>query len=321
MRRSPAAVRVARCLVRQDAAGTELIDFLERRFTYHSRAEWLALLAEGRVLLDGLPGSGLERLGVGSVIEYRCGDVPEPEVPRDIRIVHEDAEILVVDKPAGLPVHPAGRYYAHTLWSFLRERLPAGVHFVSRLDRETSGLLLVAKDAACARRYQALLACGGALKIYLAAVHGDFPDECVADGWLHADPESLIRKKRRFRREQSFGPGEQVAWTRFSCLARHGGLSLLRAELATGRTHQIRATLCSLGFPVVGDKIYGPDETLFLRFRDGSLSPDDLSLLRLPRQALHSWRLHIDEAPGVVRRWVCPPPEDMLKLFPGTVLS
>ena len=314
----PLGPRIARCRIRQNAGGTALLDFLVERFTYHTREAWLAALAASRVLRNGEPATGHEQLAEGDTIEYRCGDLPEPPVPHEFQIVHAEDDLLVIAKPPGLPVHPAGRYFAHTLWAFLREEGHADLHFLTRLDRETSGLLLAARTPAAAKHFQGLASQGRIAKTYLAAVEGEFPETLHASGWLHRDATSTIRKKRRFSPLQPHVPGEQTVETHFACLARRQGLSLLQAELITGRTHQIRATLCSLGFPVVGDKIYGRDETWFLRFRDGTLTEDDERALRLPHQALHSWRLSSPPSTAMAQQWTCPPPADFAALFPGT---
>ncbi len=309
--------RVVRCPIPGDAAGAVLLDFLVRRFTYHSRADWAGRLAAGRVELGGKPADGTEILVAGDVLDYHCGDIPEPPVPLEVQVVHEDDDLLVVAKPPGLPVHPAGHYFAHTLWGVLRARGYDSLHFLSRLDRETSGLLLVARNSAAAARYQRLAGEGGIGKTYLVAVEGDFPESLEATGWLEADSASVIRKKRRFSRIRPDAADAQDAATHFRCRCRHGGLSLVQAELVTGRTHQIRATLCSLGFPVVGDKIYGRDETWFLRFRSDSLTPADRAAMRLDHQALHAWRLTVrlpGQSPSV---WTAPPPDDLAALFPG----
>lgn len=308
--------RVVRCRLGHEAQGRDILDFLAERFTYHSRDAWAQLLAAGRVTLAGQAAAAGTLLAAGIVLEYHCGDLPEPPVPRDIEFVHEDEDLLVVAKPPGLPVHPAGHYFAHTLWALLRERGYDQLHFLSRLDRETSGLLLAAKTGEAAARYQQLAGDGRLDKTYLVAVEGEFPETLSACGWLTADTASVIRKKRRFVSEPPAAGDAQSAQTHFRRLACHDGLSLVQAELVTGRTHQIRATLCSLGFPVVGDKIYGRDETRFLRFRDGQLTAADEAELRLSNQALHAWKLAVRLPSGETQAWTCPPPADMAALFP-----
>jgi 23S rRNA-/tRNA-specific pseudouridylate synthase len=148
-------------------------------------------------------------------------------------------------------------------------------------------------------------------------VEGDFPEFLDATGWLGSDTASVIRKKRRFSWTRPESGDVQDAETHCQCLCRHGGLSLVQAVLVTGRTHQIRATMCSLGFPVVGDKIYGRDETWFLRFRDDTLTPADHAAMRLGHQALHAWQLTVRLPEHPQATWTSPLPEDVAALFPG----
>ena len=212
-------------------------------------------------------------------VSYVGFEETEPAVRLDYGVVYEDEALLVVDKPGNLPCHPGGRYFTQTLWHALSaERGGHPCHFVNRIDRETSGLVLIAKTAevaaACARQFAA----GTVDKGYLAAVYGDFPEEPMcADGVLRPDDKSPVRKKQRFiptgfsgvsaggSAGAVEGPGSRCR-TDFRLRKRAGGLSLVSATPMTGRLHQIRVSLLSLGYPVVGDKIYGPDDTLFIRF-------------------------------------------------------
>jgi RluA family pseudouridine synthase len=276
--------------------GTPLLSFLTNRFRYLDAAEWTAAIREGRLRVNGTTAEAEAALRAGDRVEFRMDDLPEPPVRTDYRVVFRDGHLLAVDKPGNLPCHPGGRYFRHTLWHLLRrdEGLEAP-RFLHRLDRETSGLVLVARTADAARAGQRLFVGGAIRKIYQVLVEGRFPAGTVrAEGRLAADAASPIRKRRRFIPRDSVHPESlpvadaQGCRTRFRRIAATESLSLLAAVPETGRSHQIRATLHALGFPVTGDKVYGVDETLFLRFIEDRLTAEDRTRLRLPRQALHA---------------------------------
>ncbi len=287
------------CVLIQPAqAGQRVLDFVSQRFTYLSRQAWQAELLAGRFLLNQSRAQAGNILATGDQLVYLMPALIEPPVARDYEVLHEDEELLVINKPAPLPCHPGGRFFRHTLWALLKEEHGLKTpRFINRLDRETSGLVLVAKNLAAARHCQAQFAERQVTKVYLVVVEGNFPEtprEIEAAGWLGSDPGSAIRKKQRLYLEKNeASPGAAPVRTTFRRLtsASNHHLSLLEARPHTGRCHQIRATLLSLGFPVVGDKLYGMDEQLFLRFQEDRLSVADHTLLRLPRQALHAARL------------------------------
>ncbi len=222
----------------------------------------------------------------------------------DFTIIAETADYAVVDKPPFLLVHPTKPDGPRTLWGELRNlfafELANGgqVSIVNRLDRETSGLVLVAKTAAAARRFGLLMQQQQIAKEYLAIVWGwpewdrtlaDFPlvrqgehghsaihlKQCVHS--LGASAQTEVRVERRFLRATTAGE-------RFS---------LVRALPLTGRTHQIRVHLAELGHPIVGDKIYGPNERCYLEFIETGWTPSLAERLLLPRHALHAARLQI----------------------------
>jgi 23S rRNA pseudouridine955/2504/2580 synthase/23S rRNA pseudouridine1911/1915/1917 synthase len=276
--------------VSRDKVGVPLLDFLAARFPFFPRADWHERLNRDSVLVNGRPAPPAYLLQFRDTIEYAGWDIPEPDVPRIIRIVHEDADLLVVDKPAGLPCHPGGRYRFHTVWAVLRAS--HGVSepiLVNRLDRETSGLMLVAKTRDVAARCQKQFAGRTVHKRYAVLVEGLFPSALRAVGHIVADEASPVCKRRIFLPEGDGTPPDgDWAATTFSLQSVHGPVSLITAEPETGRLHQIRATLAALGYPVVGDKLYGADPGIFLRFCDGRMTDDDRALLRMDRQALHA---------------------------------
>lgn len=275
--------RVIACRIDSRFAGMTALDFLEKRFTYRDRAGWLERIDAGELTLENEPLNPEDLLAVGMTLRYYPGDLPEPPVDASFRVVLEDQWLLIVDKSGDLPTHPAGIFYKNTLWYLLRERYGA-VHLVNRLDRETSGLLIVAKDPVTARK----MSKGGFYKEYLALVHGRFDHEIAANGFLTSDPTSIVRKKRRWVSELGASEKGESATTLFVPEAIGDTVSLVRAMPETGRMHQIRATLFSLGYPLLGDKLYGLDDSLYLKQRDDAITEADFERIGMRRQALHA---------------------------------
>lgn len=306
--------------VRTVDSGSVILNFLSRRFTYHDRNTWNSLILEGKVMLNNGPCLPDTVLCPEDTISYLVVEAPEPPVDMNYILLHEDEELIVVSKPGNLPCHPAGRYFKNTLWYLLSSRYGHGsIHFVNRIDRETSGLVLVAKTPSAAREFGRLFAEGTVIKRYLVAVFGEFPMQPLSvEGRIDRDLTSPVKKKQRFFTGGSHCPeipGARWCRTDFNRIWSNRGLSLLSAEPKTGRTHQIRATLFSLGYPVVGDKIYGPDDSIFLRFIDCRVTAADRDLLLLPRQALHAESLELlHPSTGCKMIWTAPLPDDMAGL-------
>lgn len=133
--------------IRVEDAGCTVLEFLSRRFTYHDRNRWETIIREGKICLNGKPPFPDTFLKPQDILAYVGFDETEPPVRIDYDILYEDEVLLVVNKPANLPCHPGGRYFKHTLWHLLTVRYdPAPLYFVNRIDRETSGMVLVAKS-------------------------------------------------------------------------------------------------------------------------------------------------------------------------------
>ncbi len=250
---------------------------------------------------------------------------PDPKVPSvgiGARIVYEDHRFLVIDKPANLLVHPTGPGRPETLWDELKRLLAyeivngAQICFINRLDRETSGLILIAKSRDSARQLGLMMANHRIQKIYIAIVFG-WP----AKETFNVD-EPLVRqgtvRPSKIWLKQTIDPDGSPAHTRFCVLNRFKRadrqFALVEARPKTGRTHQIRVHLSHAGYPIVGDKIYGPDESCYLEFIETDWTPSLEARLLLERQALHASGLSF-EFEGKHFQFESPLPSDMNRFF------
>ena len=256
------------------------------RFTYLTKDQWRQEILAGKLLLaDVVVTDPTMMLQGGEILAWDGSGIVEPEVDDRITILYTDEWFIAVNKTGNLPVHPSGRYFNNTLVTLLEDRCGCKIYPVHRIDRETSGVMLLAFDGKSAGALSESLAKGS--KEYLALVHGNFPDkEMVVDLPLGRDCESAVRKKQK-----AWAGGTQKALTRFRKILTAHDISLVRCFPETGRLHQIRAHLLAAGYPIVGDKLYGRDETIFLTFIRHGLTPELEERLVLPRSALHAARL------------------------------
>lgn len=223
-------------------------------------------------------------------------------------VVHDDPELLVLNKPALVVVHPSKAGPWSSVVGAAREftGLPR-LHLVFRLDRETSGVLVLAKTRALASRLQVAVQERRVTKLYLAIVHGEFAGEREVDVPIGPDLGSVVVAKRR----AAPAPEAVPARTRFCALACGGGYTVVAAQPLTGRTHQIRAHAEWLGHRIVGDKIYGPSPACFLEFIETGWTPSLARRLLLDRQALHCARVAFDVAGGPLV-FAAPPTADLV---------
>jgi 23S rRNA pseudouridine1911/1915/1917 synthase len=227
------------------------------------------------------------------------------EVPR--WIVYEDARLLVVNKPGDVVCHPSKAGPWSSLVGALREYsgLPT-VHLVFRLDRETSGIVVLAKDAKMASRLQTAMMERKVGKVYLGVLTGELAAPVTVDQPLGDDITSPV-----FVKSAVVAAGEgQPSVTHFTPLKTGGGFTLARIVTDTGRKHQIRAHAQWLGHSLVGDKIYGPDARLYLDFIDHGWTPQLAERLLLPRQALHCAEIDLRPA-GMEHVFTAPLTEDL----------
>lgn len=298
--------RVIKSIIGPDNNGKNILDWLRDRFTYLTREQWKSQIKNGHLTVNKKNAFCDSILKLNDEVEYIKRNVTEPEVNKNISKVYEDKDFLVINKPPLLPCHPGGKFFKNTLWYLLKKEYEY-FHFSTRLDRETSGLLLITKNKAAIKHIIGLQKEDKIYKIYLVLVHGSFADNLTASGFLRKSVKSRIRKKIEFSFSR-IDTDDIPCRTDFKKTGFKNNISLVQAKLYTGRTHQIRATLCSLGYPVVGDKIYGKDENLFLKFIADKLSDADREELILEHQALHSYSLSFPDINGEIINAVTDPP-------------
>ena len=305
--------RIVESVIGPEADGLRLDHYLRTRFTYRSRSAWCDAIRRGELRINGCEARAAKLLRTGDRLSFDPGAAGEPPVDENWTLLQENERYLAVAKPGQLPVHPSGRFFKHTLWYLLRRKY-GELHIVNRLDRETSGITIAAKDSGTAAILSSLFAGRGSTKKYIAFVFGAFPETLTADGFLSDDRKSEVRKKRRFTERPLYG--SESARTLFRLLGTDGTVSAVEAVPETGRLHQIRATLCSLGYPMVGDKLYGPDDTIFLRYIASEMTEEDRKKLLLDRQALHASELSF-VCPFTKRKilFKAPLPEDLSGLY------
>jgi len=294
--------------------GKSLVQFLSEKYTYYSQEEWKKQIEQGLILVNKAKVEIDLSLKLNDEIYFSVDDFIEPDVDMNISIVYEDEYLFAVNKSGNLPVHPAGRYRNNNLTTLLTKSnlVNSQAFIVNRLDRETSGIVLFAKSSEVASKLGKLFESGKINKTYICYVQGIFPEKLSANGFLAKDTESKIRKKKKFSYEKM----DLSLWevnTDFALIQVSKGISKIFVYPHTGKIHQIRATLSSIGYPVVGDKMYGYDENLFLEFIETGISKSKDSI---NRQALHAYSL--DFFHPITKKQVrieASEPEDMKTIF------
>lgn len=276
-----------------EAAGERLDSFIAVHLPQLSRSRAAQLIDDGSVRINQRVPKKSERVAVGDVVDVivpvpRATDVGAEDIP--LNIVFQDSDIVVIDKPAGLVVHPAPGNYSGTLVNALLHHIPdlSGIGgimrpgIVHRLDKDTSGLMLVAKNDEAHRALSAALKKREIKRRYLVAAWGHLAEEeRLVDAPIGRSPHD--------RKRMAVIEGGRPAVTRLKRLERWKGADLLLAELQSGRTHQIRVHLLSIGHPVVGDELYGTSSE---RGKSSSGAGWAKAFAKLvPRQFLHATEL------------------------------
>ena len=276
------------------SAPLRLDSFLRQRFPHLSLRQIRGAVEAGEVLVNGRPGSKGRILFSGDVVSFKIPSSwleksPPPNPELRVNIVYEDEAFLVADKPAGIACHGFSASETQTLANFLLAHYPSLMNvgksrwepgLVHRLDRGTSGLVLVAKDQVSFESLRAQFRRRLVRKGYAALVRGRTPDQDMVSYSLAHDPKDKRKMNIVQTRERSnSGVKQWKAVTRFETLARSEGFSFIQIEMVTGVTHQIRAHLEAAGYPLAGDPLYGGN------------APS--AILPLGRQFLHACSLKL----------------------------
>lgn len=268
---------IFRSRVPHQSSGLSLVEYLARRFTYHSPAQWHGLVSAGRLAVNGQPVAADVAVAAGDEVAYTPEPFDEPEADLSFDVVFEDEWFLAIDKPGNLLVHRAGRSFTNNLVYQIRagSRTAAfpNAAAVNRLDRETSGLVIIAKESSQCGAFAAALRSAQAHKEYLAVVHAGHG---LRQGEINApigpDPSASMQYRHAVL-EQG---GKQALTLVLQVRPLGDRFALARLEPVTGRTHQLRLHCAHVGCPIVGDRLYGID---------GEAKRDCAGLIG--RQALH----------------------------------
>ncbi len=250
-----------------------------------------------------------DRVSPGDTVKILFSDEVEKDekkilaVKGDLRILYEDEDVVVINKPAGVVSHPSHGHYRDSLANYLAAYYEASgksgkLRTVGRLDKDTSGVILFAKNAPAASRLFRQKETGLFRKTYLAVVNNP-PEENEKNKWNVIDSPIGPVPGTLMRQQIIDSPEGKNALTRYICCEKHDGISVIKAEIDTGRTHQIRVHMVSIGHPLIGDKMYG----------DTSGGPADAN-----RALLHAWKMTFKQPFGTeVVSIKAPIPEDMRK--------
>jgi 23S rRNA pseudouridine1911/1915/1917 synthase len=288
-----------------ECAGMRLDAALARMFPQHSRSRLQNWLKEGLIHLNGAAADAKRKVWGGEVVLVDALPLPEEGVylaeEIDFPRVYEDECLIIINKPAGLVVHPGSGNWSGTLLNALLHHAPqleavprAGI--VHRLDKETSGLMVVAKTLEAQTDLVRQLQARSVKRHYLALVHGVIAQEGRVDAPIGRHPTQ--------RTKMAVVANGREARTYYAVRECFAKTTLVECRLETGRTHQIRVHMASIGHPLVGDPVYG-------RPRCGNALLD-----AFPRQALHAWRLALKHpVSGEEMAWEAPLPEDFSHLL------
>jgi len=303
-----------------ELAGLRLDHFVKTQISRLSRTKIQGIIETQLLRADGFQPKASTSVQDGDHFIIRRQARAEPPCPRTFTVLHEDARMRIIDKPAGLPVHSTAKFYFNTLTRVMWERYPDEdeLQLCHRLDRETSGCLVLARDREAAAFLKGAIAQksgpNAATKEYLAVVHGQPPwdTEVTLDIPLRLSGAGDATKLPQVRMLPD--PRGLQAITRVRVEKRSSKYALVRCTLVTGRQHQIRAHLAEAGFGIVGDKLYTHGDDAFIDYCAHGLTPASAALFVLPRHALHAARISLPHPEGGRVSGEAPLPADLAAL-------
>lgn len=295
-------------------AGQRIDVFLSRRFSKFSRSSIVRYIRSNDIVCVGRSIKPSSLLFLGDVLRIYIPGLAPPGPPPPIPdIVFEDTDILVVNKPSGMLVHPSGDTFTWTVITLCKMKYTEHcLDLAHRLDRETSGTLIITKNKKSNSFMKKQLEKRSMSKVYKAIVHG-VPDweEYDLNAPIMEHPDAELRLRRTIH------PDGAPSRTTFRVLKRLEQYSLIECTLHTGRTHQIRVHLEHLGFPILGDKIYGQPDDTFLGYLRNGITDSLRAATQFPRHALHAFSVCFVHPNGVQKRVEAPLPSDMQAVIDG----
>ncbi|WP_300369858.1 RluA family pseudouridine synthase [Brachyspira sp.] len=293
---------IRKCKIEEDVeSNTRLDKYMGDRFSYYSRNKWQDLIGQGLVLLNNKKVKYTRAVKKGDEIAYHIIGMKEPEVDKNVSIVYDDGDLIIANKPANLPVIPSGKYYHNTLHTIVKNMLGCNINMLNRIDRETSGCVVLSRSSKTASNFCAILAGrkingkqyrrNSIKKTYIAIVENskNIEDKFIVEGYMLESGHKYYRRFQTLHKENI--KGSKYSKTAFKTIKKIGNYAIVMARLYTGRMHQIRVHLYSKGLFMVGDKIYGKyGPKVFDDFIEKDIIPTGF----FKRQALHAYSLEFN---------------------------
>jgi 23S rRNA pseudouridine1911/1915/1917 synthase len=300
------------------AKGRRVDVYLSLRFEGFSRAAMARYITEGAVVSVDRPLKPSTLLRHGERLRILIpGIAPEAAPPELPPIVYEDDRLIAFDKPAGMLCHPAGQRFVYALIGLARRARPLPeLDLLHRIDRETSGVVLLAKDLEANAHVKRAIRAHEFRKVYQAIVHGVVPwDAQIVDAPIGPATGSGVRVRR------GIVDGGLPSKTEVRVLTRLTDLTLVECRPISGRTHQIRVHLEHAGFPILGDKLYGQPDAVFLEWLKDGATDTVMKAVGFPRHALHAAGIVVPHPTGPMLRVHAPLAADLQAIVDGAAAA